>query len=62
MLELPVGHFCGVAVNDAKVGLGDVTSGGVAVNGRRIEHEALPCGVPLLRLVFLLRLLLLGVI
>ncbi len=54
MLELPVVHSCGVAVDDVKVGLGDFLGGGVAVNGCRVEHEALARGVPLLRLVFLL--------
>jgi hypothetical protein len=64
VLELPVSHSCGVAVDDAKVGLGDFLSlsGGVAVNGCHIEHEALACVVPLLRFVLLLCILLLDVI
>ncbi len=62
VLELPVGHSCSVPVDDAKVGHGDFLSRGVAVNGRRVEHKALACGEPLLRLVLLLCILLLDVI
>jgi len=62
VLELPVGHSRSVAVDDAKVGLGDFLSGGVAVNGCHVEHEALACVVPLLCLVLLLCILLLDVI
>ncbi len=62
VLELPVSHSCGVAVDDAKVGLGNFLGGGVAVGGGCIEHKALACGVPLLHLDFLLCVLLLDVI
>ncbi len=62
VLELPVGYSRSVVVDDAKVGLGDFHSGGVAVNGCHIEHEALACVVPLLCLVLLLCVLLLDVI
>ncbi len=62
MLELSVGHSPGVTVDDAEVGLGDFLSGGVAVDGRCVEHEALACVVPLLRLVLLPCVLLLDVI
>ncbi len=50
-----------VAVDDAKVGLGDFLGRGVAVDGCRVEHEAFARGVPLLHRV-LLRVLLLDVI
>ncbi len=62
LLELPVGHSRGVTVDDAKVGLGDFISRGVAVDGCRVEHKALACVVLLLCLVLLLCVLLLDVI
>ncbi len=64
VLELPVDHSRGVAVDDVKVGLGDFLSlsGKVAVDGCHVEHEALACVVPLLCLVLLLCVLLLDVI
>ncbi len=62
MLELSVGHSRGFTVDDAEVGLGDFLGGGVAIDGRCIEHEALACVVPLHCLVLLPRILLLDVI
>ncbi len=62
VLELSAGHSCGVAIDDAEVGLGDFFGGGVAVDGCRVEHKALACVVPLLCLVLLPCILFLDVI
>ncbi len=62
MLELSVGHSCGVAVDGAEVGLRDFLGMGVAVDGYCIDHKALACAVPLLCLVLLPCVLLLDVI
>ena len=62
VLELPVGHSRSFAVNDAKVELGHFLDARVAVNACPIEHEASACGVPFLRFVFLLRVLLLDIV
>jgi hypothetical protein len=62
VLELPVGYSHSVAVDNAKVELGDFLSRGVAVDVCYVEHKALACVVPLLCLVLLLCVLLLDVI
>ncbi len=61
-LEFPVGHTCGIAVDDAEVGLGNFFCWGIAVGRRCIEHEASTGGVPLLGLVIFLCVLLLDVV
>ncbi len=62
VLEFLVGYSGGVAVDDAKVGRGDFLGGGVAVDRCCIEHKGLTRGMPFLRLVLLLCVLLLNVI
>ncbi len=62
VLGLSVNYSRGVAVDDTEVGLGDFLGKGVAVDGRRVEHEALASVVPLLCLVLLSHILLLDVI
>jgi hypothetical protein len=61
-LELFFGHSGGVAVDDAKVGRWDFLGGGVAVGGRRVEHEASTRGMPFLRFVLLFCILFLDVV
>ena len=50
-LEFPVGHTCGIAVDDAEVGLGNFFCWGIAVGRCCIERKASTGGVPLLGLV-----------
>jgi len=61
-LEFPVGHTCGIAVDDPEVGRGNFFCWGIAVGRRCIEHKASTGGVPLLGLFLLLCVLLLDVI
>jgi hypothetical protein len=61
-LEFPVGHTCGIAVDDAEVGRGNFFCWEIAVGQRCIEHEASTGGVPLLSLVLFPRVLLLDVV
>ena len=61
-LEVPVGHTCGIAVDDAKVGRGNFFCWGIAVGRRCVEHKASTGGVSLLGLVLLPCILLLDVV
>ncbi len=61
-LEFPVGHTCGMAVDDAEVGRGNFFCWGITVSQRCVEHEASTGGVPLLGLVLFPCVLLLDVV
>ncbi len=61
-LELFVGHSSSVPVDDAKVGCWDFLGRGVAVGGRRVEHEVSTCGMLFLCFVLLFCILFLDVV
>ncbi len=61
-LELLVGHSSSVAVDDAKVGCWEFLGRGVAVGGRRVEHEASTRGMLFLCFVLLFCVLFLDVV
>ena len=61
-LKFLVGHARGLAIDEAKVGLGDLIGKGVAVRRRGFYDEAAARGVPFFCLVLLLGVLRLEII